>query len=148
MLFHVYCIHSSLFLLLKFCFLNWCETVLKLNVFCFFFLVNNTLPMKLYYFWCWSQSCSFTTWCLKNLAQEAVGFVTSEIYISFHVIYRGSGKSIQPLQKSFSVFFHLEPPQQRYFSLFYTIVLYKAFTFSISLMSWHEEKISFQSGKL
>lgn len=73
---------------------------------------------------------------LQNLARRHWhGFVTSEIYIRFHVIYGGSGKLIQPLQKSFSRFFHLEPLKQRYFSLFYTIVPYKAFTFSVFLMS-------------
>lgn len=109
--------------------------------------------MKWCYFSCWPESCRFTTCCLKNPPRRHWwGFVASQIYISFHVIYRGSGKLIHPLQKSCfwnSSFLRLGPPQQRYF--FFSFSHNSALRSShpcCSLMSRQEEKVSFPSGRL
>lgn len=105
--------------------------------------------MKWCYFSCWPESCRFTTCCLKNPPRRHWwGFVASQIYISFHVIYRGSGKLIHPLQKSCfwnSSFLRLGPPQQRYFFFpFHTIVLCAALTLAVPWCPGRKKKSVFR----
>lgn len=106
--------------------------------------------MKWCYFCCWPESCRFTTCCLKNPPRRHwCGFVASQIYISFHVIYRGSGKLIHPLQKSCfwnSSFLRLGPPQQTkiLFFPFHTIVLCAALTLAVPWCPGRKKKSVFR----